>query len=247
MNKEAHDPTIVKSVNEEEVANTIEEELEVEIEEVPEHLQEGYEKEFYTEEEAEEVARDNEKLVYYVANRFRSTGISIDELSSVGFFGYAKAIKTFDKKRGIKFSTYAINVIKNEICYYLRKESKHRAKTMSLNFILSTDQNGNPFELGDIMEEDDRPRVEENILNDDRRNMIHKIVARLPENEQYIIMNRFELNGNKRKTQRQISEEINMSQANVSKLQKNAIKKMHFYLQLHLDDRDVTLEKVLEA
>lgn len=214
--------------------------------EVADPTVEGYVKAFYTEEEANQVALENEKLVYYVANRFRSTGISIDELSSVGFLGYAKAIKTFDKNRKVKFSTYAINVIKNEICYFLRKENKHRNKNVSLNTILSTDQNGNPFELTDIIETDDLPPLDEKVLTDDRLEMLLEIIDRLPEKERYIILNRFELTGGLKKTQKQISEEINMSQANVSKLQKNAIRKLKFYLQLKLEDRELTLNEALE-
>lgn len=207
---------------------------------------EGYVKEYYTDEEADDIAVENEKLVYYVANRFRSSGVSIEELSSVGFYGYAKAIKTFDKNRNVKFSTYAINVIKNEICYFLRKENKHRSKNVSLNKILSTDQSGNPFELTDILDDVDTPAVEEQIITDDRLRILLEIIDRLPEKERYIILNRFELMGNKKKTQKEISEEINMSQANVSKLQKNAIRKIKFYLQLRLEDKELTLNKVLE-
>lgn len=207
---------------------------------------EGYVKEYFTDEEADQIAIDNEKLVYYVANRFRSSGVAIEELSSVGFLGYAKAIKTFDKNRNVKFSTYAINVIKNEICYFLRKENKHRSKNVSLNKILSTDQNGNPFELSDILDDVDTPALEEQIISDDRLRILLEIVDRLPENERYIILNRFELTGNKKKTQKEISEEINMSQANVSKLQKNAIRKIKFYLQLRLEDKELTLNKALE-
>lgn len=213
---------------------------------VADPTEEGYVKEYFTEEEANVIAVENDKLVYYVANRFRSSGVSIDELSSVGFLGYAKAIKTFDKNRNVKFSTYAINVIKNEICYFLRKENKHRAKNISLNKVLSTDQNGNPFELVDILDDTDSPNIEEQVVSDDRLRILLEIVERLPENEQYIIMNRFELNGQPRKTQKTISEEINMSQANVSKLQKNAIRKIKFYLQLRLEDKELTLNKALE-
>lgn len=204
------------------------------------------EKDYYTPEEAELVAIENEKLVYYVANRFRSTGVSVEELSSVGFLGYAKAIKTYDKNRNVKFSTYAINVIKNEICYFLRKESKHMRKNVSLNTILSTDQNGNPFELSDIIDDEDAAPLDEDIMINDRRDMLYDVIKRLTPKEQYIIMNRFELAGNTKKTQKQISEEINMSQANVSKLQKNAIKKLEFYLQINMRDRDLTLDKALD-
>lgn len=210
------------------------------------HEEEGYEKEFFTEEEANQVAIENEKLVYYVGNSFNKTGVTKDELFSVGFEGYAKAIKTYDKKRDVKFSTYAITVIRNEINYFLRKETQHMRNNVSLSTVLSTDQNGNPFELTDIIKDDDVPNVEDNILNDIRREMLFDVIDRLPEKEQYIIMNRFELNGEKRKTQKEISERINMSQANVSKLQKNAMKKLEFYLQLKMKDRELTLDKALE-
>jgi len=213
---------------------------------VADPTEEGYEKAYFTDEEAEEIAVENEKLVYYVANRFRSTGISIDELSSVGFLGYAKAIKTFDKNRNVKFSTYAINVIKNEICYFLRKENKHRSKNVSLNTILSTDQNGNPFELTDIIDGEEMPPVDEQLMTDDRHSMLMEIIDRLPEKEQYIIRNRYELTGGVKKTQKQISEEIDMSQANVSKLQKNAIRKLKLYLSLKMEDKELTFNKAME-
>lgn len=214
---------------------------------VADPTEEGYVKDFFTEEEAEEVARENVKLVYYVANYFQTTGISVDELSSVGFLGYAKAIKTYDKNRNVKFSTYAINVIKNEIFYFLRREKKHRTNNTSLNKILSTDQNGSPFELSDILEDDKFTPLDEEAVISDRLSILLEIIDRLPENERYIILNRFELTGNVKKTQKTIAEEINMSQANVSKLQKNAIKKLKFYLQLKSENKDLTLGEALEV
>lgn len=206
-----------------------------------------YEKDLYTDEEAEIIAEENVKLVYFAANGFRSTGINIEELISVAFLGYAKAIKSFDKKRDVKFSTYAINCMKNEILFFLRKESKHRAKNISMNKILSTDPNGNPFELEDIIKDDQQGDVYDDIFHEERRDLLFEAIGRLSVKEQHIIIHRFGLTTGDKKTQKVISQEIDMSQANVSKLQKNAMDKLKRHLKKILNDKELTLGKALES
>lgn len=203
-------------------------------------------KAFYDEEEREIVAAENTKLVYYVANMFRTTGIDIEELISVGMLGYAKAINTFDKNRSVKFSTYAINVIRNEILFFMRKENKHRAKSVSMNTTLSTDQNGNPFELEDIMEDDRASELGEEIFDDERRAVLMEAVSRLTPKEQFIILYRYGLVDGKKRTQKVISQQIHMSQANVSKLQKTSLEKLQRHLKEISGNRGLTFEESLE-
>lgn len=208
--------------------------------------EEVYVKTFYNDEEREEVALENTKLVYYVANMFRTTGIDIEELISVGMLGYAKAINTFDKNRAVKFSTYAINVIRNEILFFMRKENKHRAKSVSMNTTLSTDQNGNPFELEDIMEDDRASEVGEEIFDDERRAILMEAVSRLAPKEQFIVLYRYGLVDGKKRTQKVISQQIHMSQANVSKLQKTSLEKLKRHLKEISGNRGLTFEESLE-
>lgn len=208
--------------------------------------EEVYVKAFYNDEEREEVALENTKLVYYVANMFRTTGIDIEELISVGMLGYAKAINTFDKNRAVKFSTYAINVIRNEILFFMRKENKHRAKSVSMNTTLSTDQNGNPFELEDIMEDDRASEVGEEIFDDERRAILMEAVSRLAPKEQFIVLYRYGLVDGKKRTQKVISQQIHMSQANVSKLQKTSLEKLKRHLKEISGNRGLTFEESLE-
>ena len=49
------------------------------------------------------------------ANRFRNRGIEYEELYSAGCIGLLKAVRAFDEKRGVMFSTYAVPVILGEI------------------------------------------------------------------------------------------------------------------------------------
>ena len=49
----------------------------------------------------------NLRLVVYIAKKFESTGINIEDLISIGTIGLIKAVNTFSKDKNIKLSTYA--------------------------------------------------------------------------------------------------------------------------------------------
>lgn len=64
---------------------------------------------------AEATVEGNLGLVRLCAGRFRGRGIEYEELYSAGCMGLVKAVKAFDKTRGVRFSTYAVPVILGEI------------------------------------------------------------------------------------------------------------------------------------
>ena len=81
-------------------------------------------------EENTDSARDkliihNLRLVVYIARKFDSVGIGIEDLISIGTIGLIKAVNTFCSDRNIKLATYASRCIENEILMYLRKISTH--------------------------------------------------------------------------------------------------------------------------
>lgn len=63
----------------------------------------------------ETTVESNLGLVRLCAGRFKGRGIEYEELYSAGCMGLVKAVKAFDKDRGIRFSTYAVPVILGEI------------------------------------------------------------------------------------------------------------------------------------
>ncbi|MCD8344576.1 MAG: sigma-70 family RNA polymerase sigma factor [Oscillospiraceae bacterium] len=65
--------------------------------------------------EDEVSVEDNLGLVRLCAGRFRGKGIEYEELYSAGCVGLVKAVKSFDRSRGVRFSTYAVPVILGEI------------------------------------------------------------------------------------------------------------------------------------
>lgn len=189
-----------------------------------------------TPQEIEEYAEENMRLIPYVLKSLYNTDIPYDELHSVGVTGYTKALVSFDKTKGAKFSTYAINCIKNEILFFLRKENKYMQNTTSLNTILAKDKNGNNLELEETISDNELndTSLEDTILKDETRQILLKAIDELSEKERLIILYRFGLDRGIKKTQKELADEINMSQANVSKIQEKALKKLKVILKKYL-------------
>ena len=100
-----------------------------------------------------ELIERNLRLVVYIAQRFASTGLSIDDLTGIGTIGLIKASSSFDGDKNIKFATFASRCIENEILMYLRKTNKVKSE-VSLDDPLSTDKDGNELVLADIIGSD---------------------------------------------------------------------------------------------
>lgn len=190
-------------------------------------------KEMLTFAEKTKYAEENIALIHFVIKSLNATKIAYDELFSVGNVGYAKALESYDKSRNVKFATYAINCIRNEILFFLRKENKVMQNTTSLNQILSTDKNGNSLSLEETISFDNinDKSLEDIILDDENRRVLIKVLKYLKPEEQYIIVYRFGLDKGIIKTQKEIADAIKMSQANVSKIQKNCLSKLKLLLR----------------
>lgn len=186
-----------------------------------------------TTEEKEIIAEENLSLVFYVVKMFQNSGVSYDELVSIAMVGYAKALNAFDTERNVKFSTYAINCIKNEILFFLRKEKNHVKNNVSMNFILSTDKNGNNLSLEETVSNIDQNEksLEENVVLTNDIEILMEALEELTDKERYIITYRYGLDNGVVKTQREIANVIGMSQANVSKIEKNILDKIRKILK----------------
>lgn len=74
---------------------------------------------------SEETFDKNKKLVFYVINKNYPKLRNDEDISQSGYLGLWKACKKFDVNRGIKFSSFAIKCIKNEIGMFLKAQNKH--------------------------------------------------------------------------------------------------------------------------
>jgi RNA polymerase sporulation-specific sigma factor len=180
-------------------------------------------------EEAEKIIKSNLGIVHNLANRYAYGRNDHDEITSVAYMGYVKAINGFDPERlvngkPVKFVTFAYRCITNEILFYLRNENKETEKVIPMNTMISTDKNGNELELEDILA-DETDMAEECAMKDTVRIMMNIVETYLTDEEKFIIMSRFGIQC-KQLTQSQIAEMIDMSQANISKKEKSIIQKI---------------------
>ena len=163
----------------------------------------------------------NLRLVVYIAKRFESTGIGIEDLVSIGTIGLIKAINTFKAEKSIKLATYASRCIENEILMYIRKHSATRAE-ISIDEPLNTDWDGNELLLSDILGSDD-DRISYEIEQMEERVLIRKAVASLHEREREIIELRYGMNGKRELTQKEVADLLGISQSYISRLEKRII------------------------
>ncbi len=171
----------------------------------------------------------NLRLVVYIAKKFESTGIGIEDLVSIGTIGLIKAVKTFCPGKNIKLATYASRCIENEILMFLRKTSQYKNE-VSIDEPLNIDWDGNELLLSDILGTDE-DTVNGGIENEAEKNILLEAVERLPDREKCIMKMRFGLIDGKEKTQKEVADMIGISQSYISRLEKRIIKKLRRELE----------------
>lgn len=172
----------------------------------------------------EELIIHNLRLVVYIAKKFETPNASSEDLISIGTIGLIKAVKTFSPERNIKLATYASRCIENEILMYLRKSSQLKNE-ISIDEPLNTDWDGNELLLCDVLgSEPDTVNI--NIENEIDRYLVRNAVSKLNDRECIIMELRFGLNGKKEHTQKQVADELGISQSYISRLEKKIIKQL---------------------
>ena len=176
------------------------------------------------EESKRKLIEHNLRLVVYIARKFESTGIGVEDLISIGTIGLIKAVNTFCPDRNIKLATYASRCIENEILMYLRKTQPQKNE-VSIDEPLNVDWDGNELLLSDILGTDS-DMVNRNIENQVERNLLLEAVAKLSERERMIMELRFGLGGKKEHTQKEVADIIGISQSYISRLEKRIMKSL---------------------
>ena len=92
----------------------------------------------------------NLRLVVFIARKFESSGVGLEDLISIGTIGLIKAVNTFDPEKKNKLATYASRCIENEMLMHLRHTARIRYE-ISLDEPLRKDWDGNELLLSDIL------------------------------------------------------------------------------------------------
>ena len=162
----------------------------------------------------ERYIKGNLRLVLSVIKRFQNSSENADDLFQIGCIGLMKAIDNFDTTLMVKFSTYAVPMIIGEIRRYLRDNSSIRV-SRSLRDIANN---------AIYAKESDKKNKEDHWVEN---LSLSEAMNRLGERERHIIDMRFY----EGKTQMEVAEEIGISQAQVSRLEKTALRNMRNYLR----------------
>ena len=166
----------------------------------------------------------NLRLVVYIAKKFESSGVGIEDLTSIGTIGLIKAVNTFRPDKNIKLATYASRCIENEILMYLRKSGQLRNE-VSLDEPLNVDWDGNELLLSDILGSEP-DTVNRDIELEDEKNLLMKTINSMGERERTIMSMRFGLDGGREHTQKEVADILGISQSYISRLEKRIIERL---------------------
>ena len=166
----------------------------------------------------------NLRLVVYIARKFENTGISIEDLISIGAIGLIKAVNSFNPDKNIKLATHASRCIENEILMVLRKSNRLKLE-VSFDEPLNTDWDGNELLLSDILGTD-ADLVTRDMDACAEKQMLHTAIHSLSPRERHIVDLRYGLGNEKEHTQKEVADLMGISQSYISRLEKRIIGKL---------------------
>ena len=161
------------------------------------------------------LAQQNMGLVYTVARRFNGRGCEMEDLIQIGSIGLLKAIDKFDLSYDVRFSTYAVPMIAGEIKRFLRDDGMIKVsrslKEMAVKVCMTREKlekdYGREPTLEEVSEEIGATREEIGTLEEKERDLL-----RLRYFEDL--------------TQVQVAKQLDMTQVQVSRMEKKILGKL---------------------
>ena len=177
-----------------------------------------------SEEAKQTLIERNLRLVVFIARRFESTGVNLEDLISIGTIGLIKGVNTYRREKNIKLATYASRCIENEILMHIRKIANQRTE-VSLDEPINMDYDGNELLLSDILGTDE-DMILRPLEDDVDLCLLRQAVSELPERVRKIVCMRFGLQGFRELTQKEVAQQMGISQSYISRLEKGIMGKL---------------------
>lgn len=167
----------------------------------------------------------NLRLVAHVAKKYQAPEHDTDDLISIGIIGLIKAVMTFDSEKNSRLATYAARCIENELLMMFRSRKK-LTREVSMYEKIGVDQEGRELRLMDVLESEPID-VLENLETQKKIRFLRSCIKTvLNDREFLVICERYGLDGQKEKTQREIASCLGISRSYVSRLEKKALEKL---------------------
>jgi RNA polymerase primary sigma factor/RNA polymerase sigma factor len=168
-----------------------------------------------------QIVQANLRLVVSIAKRHVGASDDFFQLVSDGNMSLIRAVEKFDYARGNKFSTYASWAIMKNFARTIPEEFKHRDR-----FRTSSD------EMFSATEDARSDQVELETAQTLRKQQIVKILSRLDEREQRIIISRFGLDhSNEPQTLKQVGAEMGVTKERIRQIEARALSKLRMAAQ----------------
>jgi len=163
-----------------------------------------------------QIIRANLRLVVSIAKRHVGPAENFFELVSDGNMSLIRAVEKFDYSRGNKFSTYASWAIMKNFARTIPDENRYRDRfRTSVTEMFSTTQDGRS------------DQYEQESAQLQRENQVERILDRLDEREQQIIVSRFGLHrGQEPLTLKQVGAALGVTKERIRQIEARALSKL---------------------
>ena len=163
-----------------------------------------------------QIIRANLRLVVSIAKRHVGPIENFFELVSDGNMSLMRAVEKFDYARGYKFSTYASWAIMKNFARTIPDEHRYRDRFRTSH-----------GEMFTSTEDDRSDQFEQESSHSQRQWQVEKILGRLDEREQKIIIRRFGLQrGQEPLTLKQVGAELGVTKERIRQLEARALSKL---------------------
>jgi len=163
-----------------------------------------------------QIIRSNLRLVVSIAKRHVGPTQNFFELVSDGNMSLMRAAEKFDYARGYKFSTYASWAIMKNFARTIPDEHRHRER-------FRTSQ----AEMFTTTEDSRTDQMEQESSQTQRETQVEKILERLDDREQKIIIRRFGLRrGQEPLTLKQVGVELGVTKERIRQIEARALSKL---------------------
>ncbi len=168
-----------------------------------------------------QIVQSNLRLVVSIAKRHVSATDEFFELVSDGNMSLIRAAEKFDFSRGNKFSTYASWAIMKNFARTIPEKFKQRDR-----FRTSHD------EMFSVTQDDRSDQYQQESAQQVREQQINRILSRLDEREQRIIINRFGLDHSREpRTLKQVGADLGVTKERVRQIEARALNKLRMVAQ----------------